>query len=263
MWIAGLVLIAISAVLAFCYRSQKRRLGAIQSTQTSQVQLLRELAQSMKEGVGEGAFTYLTEIKGKIVCKVPLQSELEGVECVYYSMRIEREYEETYYETDQEGRRTRRTRTSSDTVAENKRSTLFLVDDNTGQIQVDPDGADFVTEKVVSRFEAGGEPSGGELRLGSFSLRLPSLTGDRRTLGYRFEEEAIPVGRNIYVLGEATELNGELRVQRPQEGQFIISLKGEEELVRQSQSATTWLLVGSIASALIGVGLLVAGLVQG
>ena len=41
-----------------------------------------------------------------------------------------------------------------------------------------------------------------------------------------------------------------------------ISLKGEEELVQQSQSATTRLLVGSIACALIGVGLLVAGLVQ-
>lgn len=262
MWIAGLVSIAISGLLVFLYRSQKSRLGLIQSTQTSQVQLLRELAQSMKEGVGEGSFAYLTEVKGKVVCAAPLQSELGELACVYYSMRIEREYEETYYETDQEGRRTRRTRTGSDTVAENKRVTPFLVDDTTGQILIDPGGAEFLAEKVVSRFEPGGEASGGELRWGNFSLTLPSLSGDRRTLGYRFEEEAITVGRNIYVLGEATELNGELQVKQPQEGQFIISLKGEEELVRDSQSSATWLLVGSIACALIGVGLVVAGLLQ-
>lgn len=262
MWIAGLISIALSGLLVYFYRSQKGRLGAIQSTQTSQVQLLRELAQSMKKGVGEGSFAYMTEVKGKVVCKAPLKSELEGVECVYYSMRIEREYEETYYENDQQGRRTRRTRTGADTVAENKRSTPFLVDDTTGQIQIDPGGAEFVAEKVASRFEPGGDDSGGEIRLGSFSLTLPSLTGDRRTLGYRFEEEAIPVGRDIYVLGEAVESNGELRVKQPGEGQFIISLKGEEELVRQSQSSATWLLVGSIACALIGVGLLVAGSLQ-
>ncbi len=262
MWIAGLILIAISAVLVYLYRSQKSRLGVMQSTQTSQVQMLRELAQSMREGVGEGSLAYLTEVKGKVVCDEPLQSELGGVECVYYSMRIEREYEETYYENDQQGRRQRRTRTGSDTVAENQRSTPFLVDDTTGQIQIDPGGAEFVAEKVVSRFEPGGDSSGGEIRLGSFSLSLPSLSGDRRTLGYRFEEEAIPLGRNIYVLGEAVELNGELRLKQPGEGQFIISLKGEEELMRDSQSSATWLLVGSIACVLIGVGLLVAGLLQ-
>ena len=262
MLIAGLVSLVVSVVLVYLYRSQKGRLGIMQSTQTSQVQMLRELAQSMKEGVGEGSFTYMTEVKGTVVCKTPLKSELEGAECVYYFMRIEREYEETYYENDQQGRRQRRTRTGSDTVSENKRSTPFLVDDTTGQIAIDPGGAEFVAEKVVSRFEPGGDDSGGEIRIGSFSLTLPSLTGDRRTLGYRFEEEAIPVGRDIYVLGEATELNGELRVKQPQEGQFIISLKGEEELVRQSQSSATWLLVGSIACALLGVGLLVAGLVK-
>jgi hypothetical protein len=262
MLIAGLVALGLSVVLIFLYRSQKNRLGVMQSTQTSQVHMLRELAQSMKEGVGEGNLAYMTEVKGKVVCASPLQSELEGVECVYYAMRIEREYEETYYENDPQGRRQRRTRTGSDTVASNQRSAPFLVDDGTGQILVDPGGAEFVAEKVVSRFEPGGDNSGGEIRLGSFSLTLPSLTGDRRTLGYRFEEEAIPVGRELYVLGEAAEVNGELRLRQPGQGPFIISLKGEEELMRQGQSSATWMLAGSMVCALLGLGLLVAGLVK-
>lgn len=262
MLIAGLIAVALGVVMFFLYRSQQQRLGVIQSTQTSTVQMLRELAQSMREGVGEGSLTYLTEVKGTVVCAEPLSSELEGRACVYYSMRIEREYEETYYETDAQGRRQRRTRTGSDTVAQNQRSTPFLVDDSTGQILVEPGGAEFVAEKLVSRFEAGGDRAGGELRWGNFSLSLPSLDGDRRTLGYRFEEEGIPLGRRVFVLGEAVERQGELLLQGPQEGQFIISVKGEEELVRESQSSATWLLVGSIAGVLIGLGLLVAGLVK-
>jgi len=177
-------------------------------------------------------------------------------------MRVEREYEETYYENDAQGRRQRRTRTGSDTVAANQRFAPFLVDDTTGQILVDPEGAEFVAEQVVSRFEPGGDNAAGEIRLGSFSLALPSLSGDRRTLGYRFEEEAIPVGRDIYVLGEAAETNGELRVRKPREGQFIISLKDEEELVRQGQSSAAWMLAGSVVCILLGLGLLVAGMVK-
>ncbi|HEQ71669.1 MAG TPA: E3 ubiquitin ligase, partial [Spirochaetia bacterium] len=86
----------------------------------------------------------------------------------------------------------------------------------------------------------------------SFALSGLTMGAGTRTLGYRYEEEAIPVGKNLYVLGEAVDAGGELAIQKPadKKAKFIISVKSEEELVRKAQSSMTALwVIGAICGA--------------
>jgi len=263
MLIVGIVLLAAAGGLIWMSFNEKKKMAMMESTQTNTVDYLKELARSMGEGVGSGALDYLTEVKGRVVCDRPLVSELNETECVYYSMSVERKYEETYYTEDEDGRRERRTRTGSETVASNRRNARFEVEDATGRIQIVTDGANFIAEKVLSRFEPASS-SGREIRFGSFAFTPHFREGDRRTLGYQFEEEAIPVGRNIYIHGRATDKQGQLCIESPVEkGQFIISVKGEEELARQGKTKTTLMTVGAVVAAIAGVVCIIMGFVKG
>lgn len=251
MWIFGIILLVISGVLVFSYFSLQKKLTLIAETATREVEFLEDLARKMNQDLGNGSFkNYLAEVKGHIVCNDPLISELSQSTCVYYRMHVAREYEETYYVRDEKGHTHRRTRTGSTTVASNQRSVPFFVKDKTGTIRVDPTGAEMVTEKALSRYET----TQGQVRIGDFSIFIPAFDGGRRVLGYRFEEEIIPNNRDIYILGAATEREGELCMVNPQEsGQYMISLKSEEELTKSKQSSAKWALVGAVGCSIVGI----------
>ena len=261
----GIVLVLIAVGLFFGSRAQKKKLTQIKAAETTTAAELADLAAAVAKDIGAGSFNQIAEVKGGIECTEPLVSELSQTKCVYYSMSVTREYEETYWETDDKGSKVQRTRRGSESVASNSRSISFLVRDATGTISVDPDGASFVDEKVFSRFEQG-DIRGAGLRFGSYNLTLGSLAmqADRRTLGYRFEESAIPVGRPIYVLGEAVDSDGRLRIRKPDKkgASFIVSLKSEEQLVKGAQSSAVGLKVGAAVAVVAGIACLVLAILK-
>lgn len=263
MWFLGLLSMALGGLLFWSYHRKKDRLLALTSTQTSTVEHLCTLARSMAEGVGQGSLAFVTEVCGRVRAAEPLLSELAEKPCVYYDMQVQREVEETYVATDSKGRRERRTRRASETVASNRRSITFEVEDATGHIEVDPAGAEIIAEKVLSRFEPA-TAHGGRLRVGRLDLELPSASGPgRRTLGYRYEERLIPVDREIYVLGEASDEDGRLRIRRPAGGddRFLVSVKSEAQLVHELESSLKTLRIVAVVFLLAGVALLVFGLI--
>lgn len=265
MLIVGGVLLVIGVVLVFVLRSQQGKLADIIGTETTTVASLKDLLKEFRER-GGGQFQHQAELNGVIETENPLVSELAGQECVHYRMRVEREWEEDYWETDSRtGRRERRTRRGSDAMASNERSVPFDLRDETGVIGVDPQGADIETTQVVDRFEPG-EWRGETLSFGGFSLSLGGmLSGGRRTLGYRFQEWLTPLGQKAYLLGTIRDTNGELRVCRAPEGKsrFLVSLRSEEELVRSIRGAVTWLQVGIGVCLVGGLALIIAQLVSG
>ena len=260
--IAGIVLAVAAIGLSFGARRQRRKLGQMRAAQTAGAAELSELSAAVAKDIGAGSFNQVTEVKGTIECGSPLVSELSQTSCVRYSMSVTREYEESYWERDDKGNQVQRTRRGSESVAANTRSVPFQVRDATGSIEVDPEGASFVDEKVFSRFE-----QGSSFRFGGFSLDVGGFMspGGRRTIGYRFEESVIPVGRQVYVLGEAVDSGGRLRVRKPgQKGAaFIVSLKSEEELAKGAGRAATAFTVGAVVAALLAAGALVYGIVAG
>jgi hypothetical protein len=262
MVIAGVVFFVISAILIVVRVMTQKKLFEIQSTETLTAKDLQDLYSSVKSEVGQGGFSKMTEVKGVVKCDNPLNSELANQPCVYYSMTVVREFEETREEKDSSGNYRPVTHRGSETISSNTQSVPFYVEDETGKILVNPNDAGIDSQKVLDKFESGEYASGPTLSFGGWTLNVGGITAGRRTLGYRFQESIVPLGRKIYVLGEATDTSGELAVQKPREKgkKFIISMKSEEELVSGAKSTIKWTLYGAIACDAIAVVLIILGL---
>ena len=258
--IVGIVICIIGGFLVFNYFQQKKKMEAISGIETTTAAALTDLWKGVSGEIGTGSFEEPSEIKGVLECANPIESEIGKQPCAYYSMQVLRKWEEEYYETDKDGNRQRKIRQGSDTVSSNTRSVPFLVRDDTGTVKINPNGAKIDGERIVDRFEPETAVSGGTISFGNFSFSLQGLgaAGGRRTLGYQFTESILPLNRRLYVLGAASDSSGELMIQKPREkGQFIISLKSEEELLKSSQSGMTWSMVGAIACFVIGIGCII------
>lgn len=265
MWIFGVIFILISVALAMVYVSNRKKLALMEKTETSTVEFLETLSKSMSDDVGGGSLRYFTEVRGKIRCEDPLVSELAETSCVYYFMKVEREYEETYFEEDSEGRREEKTRSVRDTVAQNTRSVPFMLEDATGKIKIMPEDAEIIAEEIYSRFEPS-ENMDSDFRRKAWIKAEDHYDHEgpgRRTIGYHYFEEALETGREVYIMGEASDKVGTLCMVSPGEKnkRFIISSKGEEALMEEGRSAMVWSMVGSLACGLIGIVLVIISVI--
>lgn len=261
MLIGALVAAALAVVLFLVARSQVAKAADIASTKTSTVAELSELAAKIAAEIGAGSFGEYAELKGRATSDSRLRSDFSETECVWYECVATREYEEEYWENDSEGRRQRKTRRGSEEVSRMLRDPPFFLDDGTGRIRVDPTGAAIEPEKSFSSFEPG--EGAGSIRVGSFSLNLGlSFGAGRRTLGYRFEERCIPVGRELYAIGQVTDAGGTLALRKPEEKgkRFIVSLRSEEAILAGAKKAGLWLRIGAGVAAAAAAGLAAAGL---
>ena len=245
---AGLA--AVAVLFFFLSRGQGKKALDMQATETSTSAELERLARDIAAEIGPGSLNQVAEIKGVVESPNPLKAEMSGTDCIWYRSTVTREYEESYTEKDSNGNTRNATRRGSETVSANERRLPFLVRDSTGTIEVDPEGATMDGERVLSQFEQG--ERGASIRVGTFSMNIAAIGSGRRTLGYKLEEWAIPTGRNVYVLGEAKDDGGRLRVGKPgiKEGRFLISLKSEEQLVQAAKTGSTVL---GVLSAVFGV----------
>ncbi|MDP3177288.1 MAG: E3 ubiquitin ligase family protein [Spirochaetaceae bacterium] len=260
MFIAAAIVAVGALVLVLIGRSQAGKAAELASTQTSTVASVKELASKIAAEIGPGSFSQIVEIKGTACAEAPLVAEFSSTPCVWYESVATREYEEEHWETDKDGHRHRRTRRGSEEVSRILREPPFAVDDGTGAIAVDPRGAKLEAEKSLSRFEPGERAVG--LAVGAFTLALGAvLGGGRRTLGYRFEERCIPLGRKLYVLGEASDADGALTVRKSADKgkRFIVSIKSEEEIVAGALGAAKWLKICAAIAAAVALGLAIGG----
>jgi hypothetical protein len=258
MIVIGIILFIVGGFLVYMYFNQKKRMEAIAGVETSTTAALQEICSGVASEIGKGSFEQVAEVKGVIECDNPIESEIDKQPCVYYNMSVTRRWEEEYYEKNQEtGQNERKIRKGSDIVSSNIRSVPFKVRDDTGTILVNPNDAKIEGEQIVDRFEPQNSISGGTVSIGKFSFSLGGLStlgGGRRTLGYHFSETILPLNRNAYVLGAASDSSGQLMIQKPREkGQYLISLKSEEELLKSSKSGMLYSLIGAIACFVVGL----------
>lgn len=250
------LLLALAFVIA--YFLQRRKIAPIRFTVTSSVAHVRELFEAFAQFTSAKIFRQLVEVKGCVQSATPLLAPLSEKECVYYNMRVRWEYEEIYHEEKPDGGRLEHKREGEELLAEEKQWERFLLRDDTGEIIVDPEGCEVIAEETVSRHEQDEGLPEEAIRCGRFAMNAPWKTGgeERRPLRYHFEEEAIVVGREVYILAEATNESGELRLQKPARGRFLISIKREEELLRAARLTMLALLAGAFIFAALAVILL-------
>src|ERR671921_2460514 len=196
----------------------------------------------------------LVEVKGTLRCEEPLTSEMAGERCAYYSSKVIREYMERDYDDDDVGSDRR-----SEVVAHNEQFAPFTVEDSTGSVPVNAEGAEVDARQVVNRFERNTGSEGPSISLGGATI---NLGGGERTLGYRYTESILPVDASVYVLGTVQEDGGIGAPQSGEEGhRFVVSHRSEEALGQSLGETVLWLGVGGAGALVLGVVLLVVGII--
>lgn len=236
----AVIFLVAGGVLLYFRREAQRKAGLMSQTETSRASEISTLAPGT-----------LVEVKGTLRCEKPLTSEIAGESCAYYSATVTREYLERDNDNNNDSSSDRR----SEVLSQSERFAPFMVEDESGSVPVNAEGADIDAEQVVDRFERDADSG---FSLGGIPIRF----GDsERTIGYRYTENVLRLDIPIYVLGTVQESGG-IGAPPPgdEEQRFVISHRSEEALGQSLGRSVLWLGVGAIGAFALGVVLLVIGL---
>jgi E3 Ubiquitin ligase len=197
----------------------------------------------------------VVEVAGTLRVRQPLAAEFSGQPCAYYKAEIERE--EVYYERDSQGREDRRTRTT--TVYSNMKYGQCLIEDATGRVGIDFDGADVEAVQALNEPCA---PPGQTQMSGVIGGVLSALSNSNAT--YRRKEGILAPDIPVFVLGEVQQ--GGL-IGKPAKGSdnklFVISHKSKEERTASLTKTARWLLIFIVLCFGLAAGLMAWSVAKG
>jgi hypothetical protein len=197
----------------------------------------------------------VVEVAGTLRVRQPLNAEFSGKPCAYFKAEIDRE--EVYYERDSQGREERRTRTT--TVYTNTKFGQCLVEDTSGKVGIDFEGADV---EAVQTVKEPCPPPGQAQASGMIMGVLNVLTSSNST--YTRKESILAADIPVFVLGEVHE--GGL-IGKPAQGSknkiFVISHKSKEERTTSLTKKARWLLICIVLSLGGAAALLAWSVVKG
>lgn len=280
LWV-GLVLLAVAALLLFLSKRSEAKVLYVKATETSKIgaieKLVGEVAADMPDGLATGYKEYV-EVKGRVVCDEPLRGELSDQSGAIVETDVIRVAERREEIRDAQGNIRTEWKKHEETVSSNRRESPFWVDDGTGRLRIKSAGGKGIElVKVVERFQEanandGGSGFGGQvtLSMGRFQMSLGSGRWDpssSRTLGYKFIERVLPVGKPVYAIGEVAATEDEGLVLRPPTDEdkkkpFMVSPRTEEEIVKASEKNAKILRIVAIVVAALGAGLVVFGIIR-
>tara|TARA_R110002096_G_scaffold428102_1_gene639407 strand:+ start:151 stop:972 length:822 start_codon:yes stop_codon:yes gene_type:complete len=267
MIIGGVVLAIIGGILWLVMGKKAGKLGVLENTETSSTKEVHENFTSMSDSFGAGNFSLFTELKGVAVASTPLEAELSKKECVYYKSKVTREYEEQQKSKDSDGNVTKKWVRKSEIVSSNENTaTGFAIKDDSGEVLVDLTGAEIYPIKSFSDFEKVNENNAGgtKVSIGGFSLTTGGGNPTIRTIGYKYEEQSIPLNSKIYILGDANDRSGKLTVSKSKDKKvpFIVSTKSEDELTASLGSSVKGFKYGAFTCFGLGGVIVVWGIIK-
>jgi hypothetical protein len=215
-WPAWLVAGTLTLVFFWLMVRAGRRLRYLADTPTSKA---------------KGVFIGQVELAGCAMLTPPRRSFLAEVDCVWFSYTIEEEWErwETETYTDKDGKsQTRRVLKSGWTqIADGREEPAFYIEDETGSVLVQPEGAEIESLSVFSETVRRGDALYFQK---AGQNEIADSTGRRR-----FSEHAIPLKTELFITGHARERSDviapEIAADRDQE-LFLISCRGESRVQR-------------------------------
>jgi hypothetical protein len=210
---------------------------------------------SVETSGAAGAATHapgsLVEVKGTLRCEAPLESEMAGETCAYYSSRVIREYMREDHDDDNDVGSDRR----SETISHSVRFAPFSVEDATGSVAVNAEGAEVDAKGVIDRFER--HTGGRSVTIAGATL---NLGGGERTIGFRHVEGVLPVDAPVYVLGAVLNDGTIGAPDSGDEKRFVVSHRSEEALTRQLGKDARLLSLVAAGLALLGLVFVAVGL---
>lgn len=194
------------------------------------------LQQEMQKGsvipISQAQAGTLVELYGTVVAQQVLKTSFTGQDCVYYEYELEREVESR----DAQGHVTHRW----ERVSGDRQSAPFVLQDNSGSIAIQPEGADFDPTNLGEQFVQANSIPG---FLQSFSVQISGF----RT---RAKEKAILANAQAYVMGTVVQAGDGLMVAKAQ-GKMLVSYKTEAEVERSTKRKA---LTMNILGIILGVG---------
>lgn len=185
-----------------------------------------------------GVFIGLVELKGTAESSAPLTSYLAGGACAWYSWSVEERWSRTVTETytDSEGKTQTRTRHESGwtTVANGGEMIPFFIQDDEGLVLVQPDGAKVEPVTVFDEKCGRGDPL--------YYAKGPEGSVSDSDHVRRFQECAIPLRAELFVMGQARERAEVVaaEIAADQEAPlFLISTRTEKQ-VSQGYKGSFW-----------------------
>ena len=278
-------LLVLSAVAAACSVGcgfftvrQRGRLRKIQAIRSVTIEELHGLQQEVAKEIGAGAYGEAVKLEADLVCEQPLIAPFSGEGCIAYQNTIVEVFEELVTSTDSEGKTTRSWQKRERSISSEERRCAFSLQQGSRRVAVDPDGADIDLIEIINRMEPGqfsplGASAGIEgaagvaLQLASTLINSNAGRGQDqsfRLIGYRRQESIFPASGSVFVVAEASDSGGLLRLRQPlKSGLFLIRNKGEEGMLKSLRnSINLWTIgwVGFVVIALIAMICAVLGL---
>ncbi len=260
--IVGVILVLIGLVLWFSKKKNEGKLNTLATHDTSKVNDIVENFESLSTSFGPGNFSLFTKINGVAFANTPVESEFSKKPCVYYKSTVTREYEELETTKDAKGDTVKKWVQKSDVVSENSnKSHDFALKDETGEILIDIASAELHPLKTFSTFEQGSDPGSGGMKISISGFTLSSGT-NIRTIGFKYEEESIPLNTKLFVVGDANDRSGRLSVSKPKEkNPFIVSTKSEDEITGNLNSSVKGMTFGFYGTLIAGGIAIVYGII--
>jgi len=197
-----------------------------------------------------GVFVGEVEVEGVCVRRDPFTSYLAEKPCVVYRWSVEEHWRRARQETYTDGKGNTRTRTvidtGSDTVASGGETGGFYIQDDTGYVWVNPEGADMDTNVMFDRDVEENDPL--------YYQKGPSdavygSTGERS-----FTEHGLVVGTPLFVRGRASERPDIVAAQIKHEDKadmFFITTRKEKDV---SEGKATAFVLWNVFGALLAGG---------
>jgi len=220
--IGGFSLVA-GLICFFFYSKNKKLLEEMWAVDTYSARDLRRLV--------KGDFEATVEVQGTVSCENPIVSLAANIPCCYYHTSVERHDRRTRIVKSGSGRTHTQTYYVWVEEMDEKISTIFKVQDKTGDTLVDPTRASIETETVLDNIVRHKEPW--------FEQKVRNSDTGK----YRIKESVLKPEGFVYVLGQASATKeGGALIQYPKKGYmdlkkkfFFVSRKSEKELTLKKQ----------------------------
>lgn len=255
MWIIGAILIAFGIALFFYKKKVEDKLLDVKYYDQTDIKSAVETCVSVSQELGSGHYSQMIKVAAKAHSDTPLRGEFSNEPCVYYEVSAIHEFEKLVERKDDNGKVHRNWVAGTETIGSKKEGGEFGLNDGTGSVLVDIQGADLTLDNAVNRFKN----SGGTVSF-SFGTFRPENGREKRSKGYREVERNIPLGQKLFVLGELHDRNGAptISISKEKGNPFIVSIKSEEEVIGGLESKVKMVYYGAIACLVIGPILIVA-----
>ncbi len=258
MLVFGIILIAIAIFLYFRKKKLEDKLLNIKYFDKVDIKSAVENCISVSTELGSGYYSQMVKVVAVAKMDEPILGEFSNKECVYYEVSAEHRFERKQETRDQNGRvRTNWVAGTSSIGTARVGGEFWLVDKSGEKLDIDIEGADMTLVDAVSDFKSTRRSV--DFSFGSYN---PESSRNVRSKGYSITESNIPVGKQLFVIGELHDRDGAPKISKPQDDEadnpFIVSTVSEDKVIGKIEGKAKMMIFGAIA-CLIG-GLILIGM---